>query len=155
MNYPVAELLRELLVDFTKSRARRSNDNALVESKNGSVVRKHLGYAHIPASATAAVNAWLRDHLCPYLNYHRPCLFPVTETDAKGRQRKRYPYAAVTTPYEKLRSLPGASQYLKAGMTLAGLDVTARERSDLEAARRMQQGRDRLFQTFTRMQQPA
>jgi transposase InsO family protein len=155
VNYTVAELLNKLLVDFTKSRPRRSNDNALVESKNGSVVRKHLGHAHIPAGAAAAVNVWLREHLCPYLNFHRPCSFPVTQIDAQGRQRKRYRYEYVMTPYEKLKSLPNAALYLKPGISFNILDVLARERSDQEAAQRMQRARDQLFQTFTRMQKLA
>jgi len=155
VNYTVAELLSRLLVDFTKSRPRRSNDNALVESKNGSVVRKHLGHAHIPVSAAAAVNVWVREHLCPYLNFHRPCLFPHTETDAKGRQRKLYRYPDVTTPYEKLKSLPGAAQYLKPGNTFEMLDAVANRVTDHQAAQRMQRARDRLFQTFTRMQKLA
>ncbi len=155
VNYTVADLLHKLLVDFTKSRPRRSNDNALVESKNGSVVRKHLGHAHIPAGAAAAVNVWLREHLCPYLNYHRPCLFPVTQIDAQGRQRKRYPYDQVMTPYEKLKSLPNAALYLKPGTTFDRLDALARESSDHEAVQRMQRARDRLFRTFTRMRKLA
>jgi hypothetical protein len=101
----VAKLLNKLLVEFTKSRPRRSNDNVLVESKNGSVVRKHLGYAHIPQRAAEPVNAFLREHLWPYLNYHRPCFFPVIEIDDKGRQRKRYLYENLMTPYEKFKSL--------------------------------------------------
>lgn len=48
INYKVADLLQKLLIEFTKSRSRQTNDNALVESKNGSVVRKLFGYAHIP-----------------------------------------------------------------------------------------------------------
>ncbi len=34
INKPVLELLNKLLIDFTKSRSRHSNDNALAESKN-------------------------------------------------------------------------------------------------------------------------
>ena len=49
VNHRVAALLEKLRAEFTRSRPRRSNDNALVESKNGSVVRRHLGHAHIPA----------------------------------------------------------------------------------------------------------
>jgi hypothetical protein len=37
-----------------------------------------------------AVNAFLRTHPWPYLNYHRPCFFPTCEIDAQGRRRKRY-----------------------------------------------------------------
>ena len=50
INHQVARLLNKLPIgQFTKSRARRTNDNALVESKNASVVRKPFGYAHLPA----------------------------------------------------------------------------------------------------------
>ena len=99
INYRVARLLRKLHVEeFTKSRPRRSNDNALVESKNASVVRRHLGHAHIARRHAALVNGFLRDVLAPYLNYHRPCHFPVETTDSKGRTRKSYPFENVTTP---------------------------------------------------------
>jgi len=99
INHRVAELLNKLLVEqFTKSRPRHSNDNALVESKNGAVIRKHFGYSHIPQRYARLVNAHCAEHLNPYLNYHRPCLFPETLTDAKGRERKRYPYTLIDDP---------------------------------------------------------
>ena len=118
INRKVAALLQALHIDeFTKSRPRRSNDNALVESKNGSVIRKHLGYGHIPSRYAERVNAFTQQVLSPYLNFHRPCLFPVEVVDAKGRVRKRYPHANVMTPYEKLKSLPNAADCLKPGST--------------------------------------
>jgi len=43
INYEVAKLLKSLLIEFTKSRANRSQDNALVEGKNGAIIRKHIG----------------------------------------------------------------------------------------------------------------
>ena len=155
VNHRVAELLNKLLIEFTKSRSRRSNDNALVESKNGSVVRKHLGYAHIPARGAGLVNAFLRGHLWPYMNYHRPCFFPITETDDKGRQRKRYLYENMMTPYEKFRSLPNAKQYLKAEITLKALDKLASGISDQEAATRMSDSRDQLFRSLHRRSKAA
>jgi len=39
----VAKLLNKLLIEQTKSRPRHSNDNGLVEAKNGAVIRKHMG----------------------------------------------------------------------------------------------------------------
>ena len=47
INHKVAELLNKLNIEHTKSRSRHSNDNALAESKNASVVRKIFGYSHI------------------------------------------------------------------------------------------------------------
>ena len=68
INYQVAKMLKKLLVEFTKSRPRHSNDNALAESKNGAVVRKHLGYAHIPQFCASLVNAFCADYLNPYVS---------------------------------------------------------------------------------------
>jgi transposase InsO family protein len=149
INRHVAELLNKLLIEeFTKSRPRHSNDNALVESKNGAIVRKHLGYSHIPQRFATLVNAFCRDHLNPYLNFHRPCLFAQTFTDAKGRQRKRYPYQLMMTPYEKLQSLPLAEQYLKPGITFQQLDAQACAMSDNDAAQRLNNARATLFRTI-------
>ena len=89
INHHVARLLNKLLVEQTKSRSRHSNDNALAESKNGTIVRKHLGYSHIPQHFAALVNAFCVEHLNPYVNFHRPCFYAQTITNAKGRQRKR------------------------------------------------------------------
>ena len=132
----------------TKSRPRQSNDNALIEGKNGAVIRKHLGHAHISQRFAEPVNEHLLNVLTPYLNFHRPCLFAEERIDAKGKIKKRYPDHLIMTPYEKLRSLPEAPQHLKPGITLQQLDDIARQISDNEAARRVNDARDKLFQSF-------
>lgn len=149
INYQVAKLLEKLRVEFTKSRPRHSNDNALVESKNGAVVRKHLGYAHIPQHCASLVNAFCADFLNPYVNFHRPCFFPETITDAKGKERKRYRYEDIKTPYEKLKSLPEPSRYLKPGVTLEQLDGQAAKTSDNNAALALNNARRKLFQAIS------
>jgi transposase InsO family protein len=149
INRHVAELLNKLLIEEqTKSRSRHSNDNAQAESKNGAIVRKHLGYSHIPQRFASMVNDFCRDHLNPYINFHRPCLFAETFTDAKGRQRKRYPHKLMMTPYEKLKSLPNAQQFLKPGITFQQLDALASAISDNDAAQRLNDVRARLFKTI-------
>ncbi len=149
INHHVAKLLNKLLIEEqTKSRSRHSNDNAQAESKNGSIVRKHLGYSHIPQRFATLVNAFCRDYLNPYLNFHRPCLFAETITDAKGRSRKRYPYKLMMTPYEKLKSLPQAEQFLKTGITFEQLDALACAISDNQAAQRLNDARSILFKTI-------
>jgi hypothetical protein len=148
VNHRVVELLTKLHIEFTKSRSRQTNDNALVESKNGAVVRKQFGYAHIPASFAEPVNQFAVELLTPYLNYHRPCFFAETITDDKGRQRKRYPYQNLMTPYDKLKSLPSAETFLKPGVTFEHLDAIAFAESDNTAARRLQTARAALFQSI-------
>lgn len=148
INRRVAELLEKLRIELTKSRPRHCNDNALAESKNAAVVRKILGYCHIPQRFAPQVNRFNQDHLVPYVNFHRPCFFPETFTDAKGRQRKRYRYEKMMTPYEKLKSLPNAEQFLKPGVSFQTLDDIAYAISDNEAAKRLQQARAKLFETI-------
>ena len=155
INQHVAKLLKKLLIELTKSRARQSNDNALVESKNGSIVRKHLGYSHIRQHWAPLVNQFHREYLNPYINYHRPCFFPVTKIDANGKQRKTYPYKAMMTPYEammtpyeKFLSLPKPSQHLKRGVTLKQLHAIALAITDNEAAKRLKEAKQQLFKTI-------
>jgi hypothetical protein len=148
INDQVATLLEKLRIEFTKSRPRHSNDNALAESKHGAVVRKHLWYAHIPQQFATQVNAFCAGFLNPYVNFHRPCFFPETITDARGKERKRYHYRDRKTPYEKLKSIPEARQYLKRGITVEHLDAIALRISDNEAALALNQARSTLFQTI-------
>lgn len=148
INKRVAELLEKLRIEFTKSRSRHSNDNALAESKNGAVVRKLFGYSHIPQRWASIINAFNQQHLNPYLNYHRPCFFPETTTDHKGKQRKIYRYENMMTPYDKLKSLPSASDYLKPGVSFEILDQLAHQISDNQAADQLQKARQKLFKTI-------
>ena len=151
INHRVAALLNKLHIgQFTKSRARQCNDNALVESKNGSVIRSYLGYDHIPQRFAPQVNAFTQGVLSPYLNHHRPCLFATEQRDAKGRTRKRYRDHDIATPYEKLKSLPDAPRFLKPGVTFAALDAVAYAQSDLDAALAVNAARDAVFHAIGR-----
>ena len=138
LNHQVAKLLNKLLAEFTKSRAYRTTDNALVEGKNGAVVRKHIGYGAIDAEHAEAFQKFYTAHFNPYLNYHRPCGFATVKVLARGKRKRSYPVEDYRTPYEKLVSLPDWEKYLKEGITPALLDRQARRMSDTEAAQRMQ-----------------
>lgn len=148
INKRVAGLLEKLLIEFTKSRSRHSNDNALAESKNGSVIRKLFGYSHIPQHWAPLINDFNQQYLNPYLNFHRPCFFPEIRTDEKGKQRKIYRYENMMTPYDKLKSLPNAKDYLKPGVSFEILDQLAYKISDNQAADQLQKARQKLFKTI-------
>ena len=145
INHRVAAMLTKLDAEFTKSRPRHSNDNGLVESKNGSVVRAHLGHEHIPAGRAGLVHEFTRDVLSPFLNFHRPCLFPEPRTDARGKTRRHYPASLVATPYAALKRIPGAERFLKPGVRFERLDAEARAETDIEAAGRVARERAALF----------
>jgi hypothetical protein len=148
INKNVAELLEKLLIEFTKSRSRHSNDNALAESKNASIVRKTLGYKHIPQKYAELINQFDKEFLNPHINFHRPCFFPVITTDEKGKQHKKYPYQSMMTPYEKLKSLPKSEQYLKDGVTFEIMDEIAYAITDNKSADQLQKARQQLFKTI-------
>jgi transposase InsO family protein len=145
INHTVAGLMKKLQMEFTKSRASRSQDNALVEGKNGAVIRKLIGYGHIPAAHAEAVQKFYTRHLNPYLNFHRPCGFATVSLDAKGKRKRDYPAGDYATPYEKLKSLPGAARFLKPGQSFAVLDQVAGQMSDTACARQMGQAKARLL----------
>ena len=147
VSYRLAELLEKLLAqEFTKSRPRRCN--ALAESQNGTVIRKHLGDGHIPGRHAARLNRFHREVLSPCLNYHRPCYFPHEQSDTKGKLRKRYRQQDLLTPYENLKSLPDAAACLRAEVDFAQLDAEAHQQSDNEAAQRLNEARDESFATI-------
>jgi len=150
INRKVADMLNQAMIRLTKSRPRHSNDNALAESKNNAVVRKTFGYIHIPQSHAELMDAFNREHLNPCINFHRPCHFPTVETDSKGKQRKRYRQQDMMTPYDKLKSLSNAEQYLKPGVSFLKLDAIAHQQSDLDAWNNLQKARDKLFNTIFR-----
>jgi transposase InsO family protein len=151
VNKVVAGILNKLLIRFTRSRPRNPNDNGLIETKNGAVIRKNLGYTHIPQSAAGLLNSYHQRYLNPYINFHRPSFFAVEEIDHKGKVRKKYPYNQINTPFEKLKSLPGVESYLRSGVTLEKMETYARQLSDNEFAERMVKARSNLLKQAQRI----
>ncbi len=149
INRRVVSMLNKLLITLTKSRPRHSNDNALVETKNGWVLRKWLGYQFIEQKHAAKINKFYFGCFNEYLNYHRPCGFAIQQQDKKGKVKKLYPLGNYMTPYEKLKSIPNSVMHLKDGITFAMLDKIARSKTDNEMADVVQTQRRRLFEQIT------
>jgi hypothetical protein len=148
INKAVAQLLKKLLIEQTKSRPRKSGDNGLVETKNAAIVRKHIGWGHISPAQAAPINQFYTGFLNPYVNYHRPSAQAEVQIDAKGRKRRLYKHWK--TPLEKLLSLDRPQQYLCPGLSLNALKRVAATMSDTEAAQRMQQARNTMFEQMRR-----
>lgn len=146
INRNVAGLLNKLLIEQTKSRPRHSNDNGLVESKNGAVIRKHMGFNHIASTHADGINAFYEQSFNPYLNFHRPCGVPQLKKDKQGKTVRVYKWYA--TPWEILRQTPGVAGSLKEDLTIDQLDQLAGADSDTGAAIRMQAAKRKLFAGF-------
>ena len=145
INHNVAGMLEKLRVEFTKSRAYRTTDNALVEGKNGAVIRKHIGHGHIAAEHADAMQKFFTAHFNPYLNFHRPCGFATIKTGANGRRKRTYRADDYQTPFEKLSSLANWEKHLKQGLSAGQLQIAAQKLSDTEAARKMQNAKVALL----------
>jgi len=145
INRTGAQLLNKLLAEFTKSRADKSQDNALVEGKNGAVIRKHIGWGHIASPHAEALQKFYTAQFNPYLNYHRPCGFATVTTAANGKRQRRYPAADYATPYQKLKSLEQAATFLKPALSFAQLDRLASALSDTECAQKMTRAKVQLL----------
>jgi hypothetical protein len=149
INHQVAGMLEKLRIEQTKSRSRHSNDNALAESKNASVVRKHMGYSHIPQRFAQRINTFYQEIFNPWLNLHRPCLFATAVISPKGKVSKRYKHADVKTPLECLALLCAKQMVVfTPGVTLSDLQAQARAQTDLAATQAMQQAKHDLFVSF-------
>jgi len=122
-----------------------------VESKNGSVIRKNLGYTHIPQAAAGLLNKYHQYYLNPYINFHRPCFFPVEAIDKKGRVQKKYPYSKINTPFEKLKSIPDIEHYLRKDVSLDKMQRYAEQMSDNNFAERMVKARSSLLKQAQRL----
>jgi transposase InsO family protein len=149
INDTVSGLLKKLLIGQTKSRPRKSNDNGLVESKNGAVIRKHIGYGYIAAAHAGDIDRFYQSRFNPYLNFHRPCGQPERTTEANGKER--FVYRRYSTPWETLRGLvsaPEAQTRLKPELSIESLDRMASQQSDTESARSMQEAKRKLFLTL-------
>jgi len=148
INAVVAKLLNRLMIAQTKSRSRRTNDNALVEGKNAAVVRHHFGHAHIPKTFASVINDFNQQYLNAYLFFHRSCAFAEESTDDRGKITKVY--RTYLTPCEKLLSLPNAADCLRPGITIDGLKRRMMAKTHLAAAEEMQAAKNILFKEIHR-----
>ena len=148
INRDVSRLLGKLLIEQTKSRSRHSNDNGLVEAKNGAVIRKHLGYGYIAAQHAEEITRFYREHLNPYVNFHRPCAVPEQRHVGKGKIKRVYRRWA--TPHELLEEIGDLQDSLRPDLSPAQLKAQAAVQSDTEAALAMQEAKRELFRRIGR-----
>ena len=143
INGSVSEVLQKQFIEQTKSRSGRCNDNALIECKNGSVVRKHMGRYHMPKFEARKIQAFFRDFFNHFLNFHRMCAYPTIEVSDNGKKKKIYD--EFMTPCQKLLSIPNVETYLRKDMTVEILKEEMRKHSHIEFAKIMAAAKQKLF----------
>jgi hypothetical protein len=143
INKRVSSLLSKMLIEQTKSRARKTNDNALVEGKNYAVVRRQYGYAHIPKKYASCMEYYNQKYLNPYLFFHRQCAYADDVVDEKGKIKKVY--ERYMTPCENLLLVKDVQVYLSDGVTTQSLKEKQCEVTHLAAAKELREKRNQLF----------
>lgn len=143
INKRVSSMLSKMLIEQTKSRARKTNDNALVEGKNYAVVRRQYGYAHVPKKYAKDMEDYNQKYLNPYIFFHRQCAYADDVINEKGKIKKLY--NRYMTPCQSLLSIKNVHLYLREGATVELLKEEQIKMTHLAAAKELREKRNQLF----------
>ena len=100
LNHEMADWCEARKITFTRSRAYRKNDQAHVEEKNGSVVRRLIGYQRFEGREALEVMTDLYAVSRIYINYFQPSMKLIKKTRVGAKVTKQYDTAK--TPLERL-----------------------------------------------------
>lgn len=101
INYPLSDYCHDEKIIFTRSRENKKNDNAYVEQKNWTHVRKILGYFRYDTSMEQTIiNSLYLNELRFYKNFFQP-IMKLSEKVRIGSKRHRK-YEPAKTPFKRL-----------------------------------------------------
>jgi hypothetical protein len=102
-------------ITFTRSRPYRKNDQAHVEQKNWSIVRRLIGYDRFETEAECKLLQSIYEDLRLYSNFFQPVLKLVAKETVDKKIIKRYDTAA--TPYQRILASKDIPLAAKAHLT--------------------------------------
>lgn len=102
-------------ITFTRSRPYRKNDQAHVEQKNWSVVRRLIGYDRFETKAECELLQSIYEDLRLYANFFQPVVKLVAKETIDNKIVKRYDTAA--TPYQRVLASKDVPVVVKARLT--------------------------------------
>jgi hypothetical protein len=111
INYALLEFCKAQEVTFTRSRPYKKNDQAHVEEKNGSIIRKLVGYDRYEGLDAYAALSKLYGVLRLYVNFFQPSLKLISKTRIGAKVTKKYDKAK--TPYQRLMSSSNIIEEIK------------------------------------------
>lgn len=101
INYPLSDYCHDEKLIFTRSRENKKNDNAYVEQKNWTHVRKIFGYFRYDTAAEQAImNSLYRNELRLYKNFFQPIMKLAKKTRIGAKRHRKYEPAK--TPFKRL-----------------------------------------------------
>jgi len=93
INYDLLNFCKDEEITFTRSRSYKKNDQAHVEQKNGSVVRRLVGYDRFEGYEAWQALTKLYSVLRLYVNYFQPSLKLISKERHGARVTKKYDIA--------------------------------------------------------------
>lgn len=99
-------------ITFTRSRPYKKNDQAHVEEKNGSIVRRMVGYDRYEGSRAYVALAEFYARLRLYVNFFQPSMKLLSKERDGAKVKKKYDRAR--TPYQRLQQSSAVSSADKA-----------------------------------------
>ena len=100
INETVVDYCKDRKLELTRSRAYKKNDQAWIEQKNGSVVRRMAGYGRLEGVAATTALGELHDVVRLYVNFFQPSFKLKSRIREGAKVTKKYYLPA--TPYERL-----------------------------------------------------
>ena len=108
INWHFLRLAKRKQITFTRSRAYRKNDQAHVEQKNFSTVRKIIGYKRLETEKQLAILNRIYQLLSDYLNFFLPTLKLVRKEHIGSKVKRIYDKAR--TPYQRVLEHPNIDE---------------------------------------------
>jgi hypothetical protein len=117
----------ERQINFTRGRARHSNDNCFVEQKNGDVIRKTVGYFRYEGDEAFEALKKAYSYLNPLINYFYPTKKTIGKKTLTNGKVKKIFEKQLKTPYERVLEHPDVSDENKKRVMRirAALDIVA------------------------------
>lgn len=114
INETLVDFCKGRAIELTRSRAYKKNDQAWIEQKNGSVVRRLVGYGRLEGGEGASVLDELHRHARLYVNFFLPCFKLKSKVRDGAKVSKKY--ESPVTPYGRLLSNKHISEPQKAAL---------------------------------------
>ncbi|MGZ8955507.1 MAG: integrase catalytic domain-containing protein, partial [Methylovulum sp.] len=115
INYDLLDYCEDRKITFTRARTHRKNDQAHIEEKNGSVVRRLVGYDRLEGRKAWEALVLLYRVLRKYINYFQPSLKLIEKERSGAKVSKKYDPAK--TPYQRVLLSEHISQATKDSLT--------------------------------------
>lgn len=138
INHDLVDYCAKHEITFTRSRAYKKNDQAHVESKNGSIVRRVVGYERFEGYAAWQALTQLYAVLRHYVNFFQPSLKLLSKSRSGATVTKRYDSAK--TPSKRVQASPAVAAQNK------GMLIKQTRRMDpVDLLNSVQRAQDRLW----------